>query len=181
MLAPFLPHSAQRVHEAFGRTGVFAPMPRIEEVEDLDGGPGYPVITGDYSAVRPWRRREVVVGTPVSKPTPVFTKLDPSLVEDELARVGAPVAPHGDGFATPDELRSALAEAAPAAAYEVRGSSVGLGVPPLHGQYCEPIAHGVRAGRAVDADDDGRVSVGCGHVDLQGRVRSCGRCRWSVA
>jgi methionyl-tRNA synthetase len=23
-------------------------MPRIDEVDDLDGGPGYPVITGDY-------------------------------------------------------------------------------------------------------------------------------------
>ena len=61
-----------------------------------------------------------------------------------------PSLPHGDGFATPDELRSALAEAAPAAAHEVRGSSVGLGVPPLHGQHREPVAHGVRAGRAVD-------------------------------
>jgi methionyl-tRNA synthetase len=31
----------------------------------------------------------VVVGTPIAKPTPVFTKLDPSVVEDELARLGA--------------------------------------------------------------------------------------------
>ena len=72
-----------------GGDGTVQPMPELREVEDLDGGPGYPVITGDYSAVRPWRRQEVVVGTPVSKPTPVFTKLDPSLVEDELARLGS--------------------------------------------------------------------------------------------
>jgi methionyl-tRNA synthetase len=31
----------------------------------------------------------VVVGTPIAKPTPVFAKLDPSVVEDELARLGA--------------------------------------------------------------------------------------------
>jgi methionyl-tRNA synthetase len=30
----------------------------------------------------------VTVGAKVDKPTPVFTKLDPSVVEEELARVG---------------------------------------------------------------------------------------------
>jgi methionyl-tRNA synthetase len=30
----------------------------------------------------------VVVGTSVAKPSPVFTKLDPSVVDEELARVG---------------------------------------------------------------------------------------------
>jgi methionyl-tRNA synthetase len=29
------------------------------------------------------------VGTPVATPTPVFTKLDPSVVDEELARLGA--------------------------------------------------------------------------------------------
>jgi methionyl-tRNA synthetase len=62
-------------------------MPEIREVEDLDGGPGYPVLTGDYSGAPAWRRREVVVGTPVGKPTPVFAKLDPSVVDEELARL----------------------------------------------------------------------------------------------
>jgi methionyl-tRNA synthetase len=87
LLAPFLPHSAQRVHEAFGRTGTLAPMPRIEEVDDLDGGPGYPVITGDYGDAPPWHRVPVVPGTPVPPPVPVFTKLDPTVVDDELARM----------------------------------------------------------------------------------------------
>ena len=71
-----------------GGAGDVQPMPRIEEVDDLDGGAGYPVITGDYTAVRPWQRRDVVPGTPVAKPAPVFTKLDPALVTDELARLG---------------------------------------------------------------------------------------------
>ncbi|MFZ5870774.1 MAG: methionine--tRNA ligase, partial [Actinomycetota bacterium] len=47
LLAPFLPHSSQQVHEALGGTGTFQPMPQIREVDDLDGGPSYPVITGD--------------------------------------------------------------------------------------------------------------------------------------
>src|SRR5690606_3530311 len=35
VLTPFLPHSAQTVHELLGGTGVHAPMPKIVEVEDL--------------------------------------------------------------------------------------------------------------------------------------------------
>ena len=62
-------------------------MPVIEEVEDLDGGAAYPIITGDYSTVRPWRRVPIVAGTPVAKPEPVFVKLDPAVIEAELARL----------------------------------------------------------------------------------------------
>lgn len=88
LLAPFLPHSAQAVHETFGRTGVFAPMPEIREVDDLDGGTPYPVLTGEYSAMRgTWHRVPVEPGTPVAVPTPIFTKLDDSVVETELARL----------------------------------------------------------------------------------------------
>ena len=65
--------------------GEVAPMPRIEEVEDLDGGAPYPIITGDYSGAPAWERQPIVVGTPVAKPTPIFTKLDPSIVDEELA------------------------------------------------------------------------------------------------
>ncbi len=87
MLSPFLPHSANEVDRVLGGAGDVQPMPRMEEVEDLDGGAGYPIITGDYTAARAWSRQPVVPGTPVSKPTPVFTKLDPSVVEEELARL----------------------------------------------------------------------------------------------
>jgi methionyl-tRNA synthetase len=87
LLSPFLPHSSQAVHEALGGTGVFQPMPEIREVEDLDGGPAYPVITGDYSAAPRWEPRPVVPGTPVAPPSPIFTKLDDSIVEEELARL----------------------------------------------------------------------------------------------
>ncbi|MGZ4460757.1 MAG: methionine--tRNA ligase, partial [Nocardioidaceae bacterium] len=64
-----------------------APMPVIEEVDDLDGGPAYPRLTGEYSATPRWERRAVTPGTPIGKPTPVFTKLDPSVVDEELARL----------------------------------------------------------------------------------------------
>ncbi|WP_432478789.1 methionine--tRNA ligase [Nocardioides sp. GXQ0305] len=93
LLAPFLPHAANRVHAVLGGEGELVPMPLVEEVDELDPGYGaglttYPVITGDYSTTPRWESRAVVVGTPIGKPTPVFTKLDPSVVDEELARLG---------------------------------------------------------------------------------------------
>ncbi len=93
LLAPFLPHSANKVHAVLGGEGEFMPMPRTEQVAELEpengaGLDSYLVITGDYSATPAWESRPVTVGAPVGKPTPVFTKLDPSVVEEELARLG---------------------------------------------------------------------------------------------
>ena len=77
------------MHEALGGTGTFSPQPRIEEVTDLDDDSRhYPVITGDYTAVRgTWQPKAIVPGTKVDKPTPVFTKLDDAIVEEELERL----------------------------------------------------------------------------------------------
>jgi methionyl-tRNA synthetase len=89
ILSPFLPFSANAVHAVFGGSGEVQPMPRLEEAEDLDGGAGYPIIAGDYSGVARWQRAPIEVGTPVAKPTPVFTKLDTAVVDEELERLTA--------------------------------------------------------------------------------------------
>lgn len=103
MLTPYLPFSAQKVHETLGRDGEWAAQPRIEEVaDDMPVNPvgvglpaegrTYPVITGEYSNQQArWGRVEMVPGTPLAKPKPLFAKLDP-----ELAQTGpewAPVQP----------------------------------------------------------------------------------------
>ncbi|MFC7501001.1 methionine--tRNA ligase, partial [Nocardioides sp. GCM10030258] len=89
VLSPFLPFSANEVDKAFGGEGAIAPMPRIEEVADLDvEGRSYPIITGDYTGFPGWRRHPIEVGRAVAKPTPVFTKLDPVVIDEELARLG---------------------------------------------------------------------------------------------
>ena len=87
LLTPFLPHSAQQVHELLGGTGVHAPMPEIEQVDDLDGGPAYPVLTGDYTVGARWESVPIEAGRPLATPKPVFRKLDPSIVDEELARL----------------------------------------------------------------------------------------------
>ena len=95
MLSPFLPHAANDIDRVMGGAGEIAPMPYIEDVEELDpqvlpadfeGRDGYPIITGDYTKVPTWERHPITVGTPIAKPTPVFVKLDESIVEEELAR-----------------------------------------------------------------------------------------------
>ncbi|WP_025273614.1 methionine--tRNA ligase [Haloglycomyces albus] len=91
VLAPFLPHSSQKVHELLGGQGNFAPMPYIDEVEDLDEGGAvsgtYPILTGDYHDAPAWESVPVKVGTQLSKPTPIFSKLDASIVDEELERL----------------------------------------------------------------------------------------------
>jgi methionyl-tRNA synthetase len=68
-------------------------MPYIEEVAELDEGGGtdgpYPILTGDYSDVPKWESVRLVPGTELEKPTPVFTKLDPSIVDEEIERLNA--------------------------------------------------------------------------------------------
>ena len=93
MFSPFLPSSANAVDRVFGGAGEIAPMPHIEEVTDLDqtredgSDFTYPIITGDYTQVPQWGRHEIQVGSSVSKPKPVFMKLDSEIIEEELARL----------------------------------------------------------------------------------------------
>ncbi len=87
LLTPFLPRSSQKVYEMLGGNEVWSGMPRIEEVNE-DGGPLYPVITGSYSgAAASWESVPIAVGTPLAVPAPLFAKLDPSVVDEELARL----------------------------------------------------------------------------------------------
>ena len=87
LLTPFLPRWPQAVDAMLGGTGNWSGMPRIETVDE-EGGPSYPVITGDYDSTFRWESRPVAAGTPLAVPEPLFTKLDPSVVDEELARLG---------------------------------------------------------------------------------------------
>ena len=65
-LAPYLPFSSQRLHEFLGFDGAI-------ESEKWD----FAYLT---DAIKP--------GAPLREPRPLYTKLDPGLVEEETARLG---------------------------------------------------------------------------------------------
>ncbi|MGO1911602.1 MAG: methionine--tRNA ligase, partial [Corynebacterium sp.] len=93
LLTPYLPFSAQQVFETLGGTGVWAAQPKVVEVTDDSPrtpvgvglpaeGRSYPVIMGDYDDQKAhWGRTALTAGTPLAKPSPLFTKLDPELAE----------------------------------------------------------------------------------------------------
>ena len=87
LLTPFLPHSSQRVHEQLGREGTWSSMPQVVDVDE-EGGAPYPILTGDHGAASAtWGRVPIVPGTKLSTPTPVFAKLEPSVIDEELRRL----------------------------------------------------------------------------------------------
>ena len=88
LLTPFLPHSADQVHRLLGNDETWSGMPELRQVSDDEGGPDYGVLTGEYDdAAARWESRAIVAGTRLETPRPVFKKLDPSIVDDELARL----------------------------------------------------------------------------------------------
>ncbi|MFF3437996.1 methionine--tRNA ligase [Streptosporangium sp. NPDC002721] len=87
LLTPVLPNSSNKIYAMLGGTGVWSGMPEIQEVTD-DDGRTYPIITGSYEGAARWESSPIRVGFPLAPPTPLFVKLDPKIVEEELARLG---------------------------------------------------------------------------------------------
>ncbi|MGJ6961001.1 methionine--tRNA ligase [Streptosporangium sp. G11] len=86
LLTPVLPNSSNKIYAMLGGTGVWSGMPEIQEVTD-DDGRTYPIITGSYEGAARWESFPIRVGFPLAPPTPLFVKLDPKIVEQELARL----------------------------------------------------------------------------------------------
>ena len=91
MLTPFLPSSSDKVYRAMGGTERWAAMPELVEVDEptAPGSPNYHVLTGDYQTAATWASTPIAVGRHLEPPTPIFTKLDPSIVDEELARLSS--------------------------------------------------------------------------------------------
>jgi methionyl-tRNA synthetase len=69
-----------------GGQGTWSGLPEIQQVDE-DGGPSYPVITGNYDETVRWESHPIRPGTPIEVPKPLFTKLDPKVAEEEVARL----------------------------------------------------------------------------------------------
>ena len=86
LLTPFLPRSSQQVFSMLGGSGTWSDMPRIDDVDE-EGGPSYQVITGTYDGKARWESAPLTAGTSLAVPAPLFTKLDTSVIDEEIARL----------------------------------------------------------------------------------------------
>ena len=89
LLAPFLPFSAQRLHEMLGYDGTISGLLQFETVRE--DGAEHVVLTGDYKSwIGRWEPSELPPGQALREPKPLFAKLDAErVVEEELARMEA--------------------------------------------------------------------------------------------
>jgi methionyl-tRNA synthetase len=88
LFAPFLPFTSQTVHELLGYDGYLAGPIESVTVTEEDGST-HDVLTGDYTTwVGSWTPSELPPGQALREPKPLFRKLPPETVDEELARLG---------------------------------------------------------------------------------------------
>jgi methionyl-tRNA synthetase len=86
-LTPFLPFSSQQLHELLGHEGEIAGELEFRTIEEEEGR-SHEVLTGDYASwVGEWKPSELAPGQKLEEPRPLFKKLDPDIVDEELARM----------------------------------------------------------------------------------------------
>jgi methionyl-tRNA synthetase len=89
LMTPFLPFTSQKLHELLGYEGYIAGPLEFREYTEEDGSK-HRVLTGDYATwIGRWAPSALPVGQKLLPPAPLFKKLDESVVEQELARLGA--------------------------------------------------------------------------------------------
>ena len=88
LFAPFLPFTSQTVHELLGYDGWLAGPLEFRAFTEEDGAT-HDVLTGDYGTwVGAWAPSELQPGQALQEPRPLFRKLPPETVEEELALLG---------------------------------------------------------------------------------------------
>lgn len=86
LFAPFLPFSSQKLHEFLGYEGVLFGESWAETVEDALGS--HTVLRHKPLEAPLWKPSELPAGQAIQKPKPLFRKLEPSVAEEERARLG---------------------------------------------------------------------------------------------
>jgi methionyl-tRNA synthetase len=89
LLSPFLPFSAQRVHEYLGYDGqLFGEQKIVEYTETERRHKG--LIYDSSSAIGRWQKSNLQPGQPLREPKALYVKLEPEIVDLERAYLGAP-------------------------------------------------------------------------------------------
>ena len=88
LLAPFLPFASERLHRALGYSSPIFGVQLIQRVGE--GERAHDVLQYKSEASEgAWAFGELPAGRPLSKPKPLFKKLDTDIIEDELQRMDA--------------------------------------------------------------------------------------------
>jgi len=88
-LAPFLPHTAQKLHEYLGLDGSLFGTQSTTAINDTLGEHTVLRYHGE-TAVGRWEAVRLQPGHALRQPAPLFKKLDIKIVEEERARLGQP-------------------------------------------------------------------------------------------
>ncbi len=89
LFAPFLPHTSEALHRALGYERPLFGEQVTETVQDSLGEHTVLRYVPGQASGR-WEPSQLSPGQPIQKPKPLFRKLDPSIVEEERARLGQP-------------------------------------------------------------------------------------------
>jgi len=88
LFAPFLPFSSQRLHEYLGYEGYIAGPLFFRRVAEEEGKEHQVLTSQPETWIGRWTPSELLPGQTLGKPQPLFRKLEESIVEEELARMG---------------------------------------------------------------------------------------------
>ena len=87
LFCPFLPFSSQKLHGFLGHEGSLIGQPRVATFYEEDK-PHQALVYDPPTANVSWVPSSLPAGQMLRKPEPLFKKLDESIVEEELARLG---------------------------------------------------------------------------------------------
>jgi methionyl-tRNA synthetase len=96
LFAPFLPFTSQRLHEMLGYEGQLFGRQYTQSFEET--GRSHVALCYDGSQARgKWAMSQLPIGHRLRRPSPLFTKLDEGVIEEELARLGVRKQAHSRG------------------------------------------------------------------------------------
>ncbi len=90
LFAPFLPFTSQRVHEYLGYDGTLFGEQVIETYQESGRAHDGLIYCADENVVGRWAPADLPVGQKLREPQPLFQKLEPTLIDEERARLGQP-------------------------------------------------------------------------------------------
>ncbi len=87
IFAPVLPFTSEQLHHYLGEAGRLFGQSKIETYRESSRD--HIALTYDHQgAVGRWQRAEIPTGRVLPAPAPLFKKLEPTVIADELARLG---------------------------------------------------------------------------------------------